>query len=102
MQINKKSIGALYGKAKSLDQLAAQEKSNKRLMQAIAAYKVLINDYTDQLSSEMFLEVAERCIERMRFVGKNFLKTINKIIFFYINNQILQANTRNQFRSMKY
>ena len=64
-------MGALYGKAKALDQLASNEKSNERVMQAIGAYKTLINDFADQLSNEMYLEVAERCIERMRFVGRD-------------------------------
>lgn len=72
LKINGKSIGALYGKAKSLDQLASDEKSNERLMQAIGAYKILINDFADQLSNDIFLEIAERCLERMRFVGEVF------------------------------
>lgn len=71
LKINKKSVGAMYGKAKSLEALAELEKSNRLLMGAISLYKTLLENYTDKLSPDMFKDVGERCVERMRFLGQH-------------------------------
>lgn len=63
-------IKDLYLKAKSLDSQAEQERSNERLTEALAVYKELLLDYGDQLNDTIFNEVAERCVEGNRFVGK--------------------------------
>lgn len=60
----------MYGKAKSLDALADLEKSNRRVIEAIATYKNLMDDYKDKLTDQMFKEVGERCVERLRFLGQ--------------------------------
>lgn len=64
---NPASPRALYGKAQSLDVLAEQKRSNKFLEGAIDAYEQVLNisDITDAL----FKQVAERCINRLRFRG---------------------------------
>ncbi|RZC37165.1 aspartyl/asparaginyl beta-hydroxylase, partial [Asbolus verrucosus] len=58
---------SLYGKAQALDMLAEQKRSNDILQKAIAFYlKVLdLKDVPDIL----FKAAAERCINRMRFMG---------------------------------
>lgn len=63
-------IKELYDKAKSLDTQAEKEKSNSRLIEALVAYKYLITNHSKKLNDTLFIEIAERCIERMRFIGK--------------------------------
>jgi aspartate beta-hydroxylase len=70
LKINKKSVGALYGKAKSLDTLADIEKNNKKLLEAISIYKNLLENYHDKMTVDMFKSIGERCIDRMRFLGQ--------------------------------
>lgn len=41
-----------------------------RLLEAIQSYKELIENHGDILNDTIFIEIAERCIERMRFIGK--------------------------------
>lgn len=60
----------MYQRAKSLDAQAEKEKSNKKLLEAIEGYKELIITNGDLLNDTIFIEIAERCIERMRFIGK--------------------------------
>ena len=60
----------LYERAKVLDDLADEERSNVRLMQAVAAYQDLIEKHGSKLNDTMFKKIAERCVERLRFVGK--------------------------------
>lgn len=50
--------------------MAEREKSNKMLLEAIESYKNLIVMYGDEINDTIFKEVADRCIERMRFIGK--------------------------------
>lgn len=57
-------------KAKLLDAQAEREKSNSKLVDALAIYKLLIVTHGDKLNETIFKEVAGRCIERMRFLGK--------------------------------
>lgn len=59
-----------YQRAKSLDALAEKERSNTRLLEAIQSYKELIEINGDILNDTIFIEIAERSIERMRFIGK--------------------------------
>lgn len=63
-------VKEIYEKAKTIDTLADKEQSNVRLAQALAMYKDLITIHGAKLNDTIFKEVAERCIERMRFVGK--------------------------------
>ena len=63
------SPGALYGKARSLDKLSEVNKSNALLKRAIDFYLESI-DLGAKLNDSRFKEVAERCIDRMRFLGK--------------------------------
>lgn len=59
-----------YERAKELDQLADKYQSNQRLIEAIDMYKDLILSHDKELNDTMLKKIAERCIERMRFVGK--------------------------------
>jgi hypothetical protein len=63
-----KSVLALYGKAKALDMLSKVEHSNQLLLEAIDEYRRVLN--SDQANDTMFVEVAELCLERMRFLGE--------------------------------
>lgn len=65
------SSSAQYGLAKTLDQLADLNRSNTILKRAIAEYEKLIA-LDKQLNDTEFKSAAERCIERMRFMGKRF------------------------------
>lgn len=64
------TIREIYQRAKSLDALAEKEKSNKKLLDAIESYKQLIMSYGNHLNDTIFIEIAKKCIERMRFIGK--------------------------------
>ncbi|XP_071525233.1 aspartyl/asparaginyl beta-hydroxylase-like isoform X2 [Panulirus ornatus] len=69
---NPKSARALYGRARSLDQLAEVERSNSKLEQAIVIYRGLL-DLADEDPNLVPLPLlrmsAERCIDRMIFRG---------------------------------
>ncbi|XP_018578910.1 aspartyl/asparaginyl beta-hydroxylase isoform X1 [Anoplophora glabripennis] len=59
---------SIYGKALSLDYLADQRRSNDILQQALKFYMQLLN--TEHVPKALFEVAAERCINRMRFVGQ--------------------------------
>ncbi|KAG5677234.1 hypothetical protein PVAND_007009 [Polypedilum vanderplanki] len=84
----------LYEKAKSLDATAEREKSNKILLEAIEKYKELINVYGDKVNDTIFKEIAEKCIERMRFMGK--LKQTVDIHYKLIHRFVENPSYRNQ------
>ncbi|XP_045104679.1 aspartyl/asparaginyl beta-hydroxylase-like isoform X3 [Portunus trituberculatus] len=69
---NPKSARAIYGRARSLDQLAETEKSNSKLEQAIVTYRSLM-DLADEepalVPLPLLQAAAERCIDRMKFRG---------------------------------
>lgn len=60
---------AIYGKGKALDRLSEMKQSNHILRLAIDEYKRAL-DQAGRLNDTLFKEVATRCIERMRFLGK--------------------------------
>lgn len=60
----------LYDRARSLDLQAEKERSNERLIEALTMYKELIIHQSSSLNDTIFKEIASRCIERMRFIGK--------------------------------
>ncbi|KAJ8972011.1 hypothetical protein NQ317_000657 [Molorchus minor] len=57
-----------YGKALALDYLADQKRSNEILEEALNYYIELLN--TENVPDALFIEAAERCINKMRFVGQ--------------------------------
>lgn len=70
LQTHPNSTAARYGKAKSIDRLAELNRSNSMLKRAIDEYRQLIEADGTRLNDAIFKEAAERCIERMRFMGK--------------------------------
>lgn len=54
--------------------MSEQQKSNELLKEAIAAYVKAV-EFGSSVNDETFKSYAERCIDRMRFIGE-------KIIFF--------------------
>lgn len=66
---NPNSLMALYGKARALDKLAEQYKSNPFLEEAIQDYVHFLQSGGSRLNDTIFKEAAERCILRMRFKG---------------------------------
>jgi hypothetical protein len=78
-----KSFVALYGKAKALDKLSTVEKSNQLLMEAIDDYKKVL-EYGQQLNDTFFIEVAEQCLQRMKFLGKSLIKYVGIDYLFVI------------------
>lgn len=62
---------AQYGCAKALDQLAEMNRSNQLLKQAIAEYEKYL-DLDTKLNDTDFKTAAERCIDRLRFIGRFF------------------------------
>ncbi|XP_025829421.1 aspartyl/asparaginyl beta-hydroxylase [Agrilus planipennis] len=67
LEKNPSSLKALYGKAQALNSLAAKKKSNALLEEAISTYLLVLQ--SQRISNEMYKEVAEKCIDRMRFRG---------------------------------
>ncbi|XP_035910498.1 uncharacterized protein LOC118511474 isoform X2 [Anopheles stephensi] len=65
-----KSIAALVGRARCLDALAEQRRSNAILTEAITAYRKVIEQEL-AVDDATFKAVAERCIDRMRFQGQH-------------------------------
>ncbi|XP_053674416.1 uncharacterized protein LOC128724720 [Anopheles nili] len=64
------SIAALIGRARALDALAEQRRSNSILTEAITAYrKVLEQDLA--VDDATLKSMAERCLDRMRFQGQH-------------------------------
>lgn len=84
----------LYEKAKNLDARAEKERSNPILNEALVAYKDLLTNHNKNLNDTIFKEVGERCIERMRFVGK--LKAAVDIHKMLIERFDDEPNYRNQ------
>lgn len=71
-QTHPKSVAAQYGLAKALDDLADLKRSNALLRRAIDEYEKYIN-LESKLNDTEFKLAAERCIERMRFIGNVIL-----------------------------
>lgn len=55
--------------ARSLDKLAEQKRSNKLLEDAIATYLNILQK--NNVSDDLYLKTADRCINRMRFRGQH-------------------------------
>lgn len=70
LQTHLHSTAARYGQAKALDRLSELQRSNSMLKRAIDVYRKLIEGDGDQLNDTVLKEAAERCIERMRFIGR--------------------------------
>ncbi|XP_055319575.1 aspartyl/asparaginyl beta-hydroxylase isoform X7 [Sitodiplosis mosellana] len=64
------SVAAQYGLAKALDDLADLKRSNGLLKRAIDEYGKYI-DFGVKLNDTEFKSAAERCIDRMRFIGEH-------------------------------
>lgn len=75
---------AQYGIAKALDNLADLKQSNGLLRRAIEEYEKYIN-MDGQLNDTEFKMAAERCIERMRFIGNDDVHIhFSCLIFFFV------------------
>lgn len=59
---------SLYGKAKALDILAEKRKSNELLKQALNYYLKALN--APDVPDPLFVVLADRFIDRARFMGK--------------------------------
>lgn len=68
--------GALIGRARALDNLAEKSRNNALLRQAIDAYLYAIDQVNDELTDEEFQMMAERCIDRQRFLGEVILLVV--------------------------
>ncbi|XP_049295812.1 uncharacterized protein LOC125770365 [Anopheles funestus] len=64
------SIAALVGRAQCLDALAEQRRSNTVLIEAITAYRKVIEQEL-AVDDATLKTIAERCIDRMRFQGQH-------------------------------
>lgn len=84
----------LYDMAKRLDTKAEKERSNPILLQALEGYQSLLLDHKKNLNDTIFKEIAERCVERMRFAGK--LKAAVAIHNILIERFDDEPNYRNQ------
>ncbi|KAG4073680.1 hypothetical protein HA402_000904 [Bradysia odoriphaga] len=70
IEIKPNSSQAWYGKGRALDQLSDEQKSNEILKEAIAAYVKAV-EFGSSVDDETFKIYAERCIDRMRFIGQH-------------------------------
>lgn len=62
---------AFLGKAKILDKQSEIHRSNRKLIEALESYKRYLAFGEDIQNDTEFSEVAQRCVDRMRFVGLN-------------------------------
>lgn len=81
----------------ALDNLADQRRSNEILKQALKVYLQLLQLDSELVPSELFIKAAEKCINRMRFLGESpelnqfymkqlmFLKAFTVMPNMYIN-----------------
>jgi aspartate beta-hydroxylase len=72
LRTNPSSPRAHYGKARALDRLAEKKQSNSLLQEAIDAYEHVLG-LGASVPDQLFLQAAERCINRMRFKGESLL-----------------------------
>lgn len=56
-----------HGRAKALDHLAEKKRSNDLLQDAITSYIDILK--SSDISNDLFVQVADRCIDRIRFRG---------------------------------
>lgn len=77
-QNHPKSPSAQYHYAKALDQLAELNRSNQLLQNAIDGYQKYL-ELNTALSDDDFKMAAERCIDRMRFIGISMIKSKKKL-----------------------
>lgn len=69
-----KSVRAYYGFARCIDQIAENLKSNTHLLEAINLYARTLE--LPDISDALYLRVANRTIERMRFKGIYLIFTL--------------------------
>ncbi len=65
-----------------MDTLSDQQKSNEILKEAIAAYVKAV-EFGSSVDDETFKIYAERCVDRMRFIGEEYANH-----FFHRTNNI--------------
>jgi aspartate beta-hydroxylase len=70
LRTNPTSPRARYGKSQALDRLAEKKHSNSLLQEAIDAYEHVLA-LGASVPDKLFVQAAERCINRMRFKGEN-------------------------------
>jgi aspartate beta-hydroxylase len=70
LRTNPNSPRARYGKARALDRVAEKKQSNSLLQEAIDAYEHVLA-LGASVPDKLFVQAAERCINRMRFKGEN-------------------------------
>lgn len=80
-QAHPTSAAVQFGLAKALDKLADLNRSNQILRRAIDEYEKYI-EWGVKLNDTQFKVAAERCIERMRFIGNVFHENSFKVSFF--------------------
>uniref|UniRef100_A0A6E8VPE0 Asp_Arg_Hydrox domain-containing protein n=1 Tax=Anopheles coluzzii TaxID=1518534 RepID=A0A6E8VPE0_ANOCL len=86
------SIDALIGRARSLDALAEQRRSNAILTEAIAAYRKVIG-HELSVDDGTLKTVAERCIDRMRFQGQHAQAIeVHNVLIRRFDNEPLYRN----------
>lgn len=74
----------LYGKAQALDLLAEEQQSNEFLQKAIQLYLRVLN--AKDVPDALFEVAADRCINRMRFIGKTLYLMWHNGRFFVHHN----------------
>uniref|UniRef100_A0A182R0Y8 Aspartyl/asparaginy/proline hydroxylase domain-containing protein n=1 Tax=Anopheles farauti TaxID=69004 RepID=A0A182R0Y8_9DIPT len=86
------SIPALVGRARSLDALAEQRRSNAILTEAIQAYRSVIEQEL-AVDDATLRTIAERCIDRMRFQGQHAKAVeVHKVLIRRFDNEPAYRN----------
>jgi aspartate beta-hydroxylase len=80
LRTNPSSPRARHGKAQALDQLAEKKHSNSLLQQAIDAYESVLA-LGVAVPDKLFIQAAERCINRMRFKGEMITRILYSAFF---------------------
>lgn len=80
LRTNPTSPRARYGKAQALDRVAEKKQSNSLLQEAVDAYEHVLALGTS-VPDKLFVQAAERCINRMRFKGENDKTLLNLLTY---------------------
>ncbi|XP_055838514.1 aspartyl/asparaginyl beta-hydroxylase isoform X3 [Episyrphus balteatus] len=84
---------AFLGKAKILDKQSEIHRSNSKLGEALDAYKRYLAFGEDILNDTEFSEVAQRCVDRMRFMGVNLQAVpIHEMLIERFPNKVSHRN----------
>lgn len=88
--LHPRSPRAYHGKAQALDQLAEAKRSNQLLVSAISTYLEAVD--LPNIPDKLFLRLANRTIDRMRFKGNKIFIFAYCFVVFYSTLKFIKNN----------